>query len=168
MDFIDKIIEHEGGFVNDPFDSGGATKFGITRATLSASRGYECSAIHVEQLTLKEAKEIYKREYYANIRAYMLPAFIQYSVVDFGVNAGPKTAILILQRVLCALGKKVQIDAYIGGETASACDRVNQATLVEAYCAERISYYLSLGQTRFINGWVNRASKVRDDFYDQH
>ena len=33
---IDLIIEAEGGYVNDPNDRGGATKYGITQATLNA------------------------------------------------------------------------------------------------------------------------------------
>ena len=28
---IDSVLEHEGGYVNDPYDKGGETKFGIAK-----------------------------------------------------------------------------------------------------------------------------------------
>ena len=31
--WFDRTIEHEGGFVNDPDDKGGATNYGITQDT---------------------------------------------------------------------------------------------------------------------------------------
>ena len=34
--YINELIEREGGYVNDPKDSGGETKFGITVATARA------------------------------------------------------------------------------------------------------------------------------------
>ncbi len=49
---IDAILEREGDtYTNHPKDRGGPTKYGITRATLSAWRGVSVTAKDVKALT---------------------------------------------------------------------------------------------------------------------
>lgn len=63
---VDHLIQAEGGFVNDPKDSGGATKYGITLKTLQDFRlDATLGAKDVELLNLETAHEIYFRKYYA-------------------------------------------------------------------------------------------------------
>ena len=62
-DIIDGIIKREGGYVNNPADRGGPTKFGITLKTLKAWRGSPVTAWGVEGLGEDEAREIYESEY---------------------------------------------------------------------------------------------------------
>ena len=47
-DIIDIVIKHEGGYVNDPTDLGGETKYGITK------RFYP--DVDIKNLTEEEAK----------------------------------------------------------------------------------------------------------------
>ena len=49
-EIIEKVLEHEGGYVNDPKDLGGETKYGITK------RFYP--DIDIKNLTIEQAKEI--------------------------------------------------------------------------------------------------------------
>ena len=53
-EIIKHVLEHEGGYVNDPKDLGGETKYGITK------RFYP--DIDIKNLTIEEAKEIYKKD----------------------------------------------------------------------------------------------------------
>ena len=52
------LIGEEGGYVNDPADPGGETKFGISK------RAYP--QLDIKSLTLDQAKAIYRRDYWAS------------------------------------------------------------------------------------------------------
>ena len=58
-----EIVRREGGFVNDPDDPGGATKYGVTNHTLRALRG-RATVDDVKALTEAEAVEIFKGQYF--------------------------------------------------------------------------------------------------------
>ncbi|MBN8901820.1 MAG: hypothetical protein J0H57_12360, partial [Rhodospirillales bacterium] len=93
-------LSQEGGYVDDPRDPGGATNLGITRATLSAWRGQEVGKDEVRALPREEAVEIYRANYWLPARCGDMPAGIDLMVFDCGVNAGPRTAVRMLQRLL--------------------------------------------------------------------
>ena len=54
-EIIEKVLEHEGGYVNDKDDLGGETKYGITK------RFYP--NLDIKNLSREQAKEIYKKEF---------------------------------------------------------------------------------------------------------
>lgn len=53
---FDMVIGHEGGYVNDPNDPGGETKFGISK------RAYP--TLDIKSVTIEQAREIYLRDYW--------------------------------------------------------------------------------------------------------
>ena len=55
-DCIDKVLEHEGGYVNDPNDLGGETNFGVSKKAYPD--------LDIKNLTRDEAKEIYRKDYW--------------------------------------------------------------------------------------------------------
>ena len=57
-EIIEVVLEHEGGYVNDPKDPGGETNFGI------AKRSHP--DVDIKNLTKESAKEIYKEVYWDN------------------------------------------------------------------------------------------------------
>jgi len=68
-----EIVRREGGFVNDPDDPGGATKYGVTIHTLRALRG-RATVDDVKALTEAEAVEIFKGQYFERPKINQLPA----------------------------------------------------------------------------------------------
>ena len=64
-EIIEQVLEHEGGYVNDPKDLGGETKYGITK------RFYP--DVDIKNLTVEQAKEIYKKDYWDRNRVESLP-----------------------------------------------------------------------------------------------
>ena len=54
--YLQELIKREGGYVNNPADRGGATKFGITEAVARAS-GFKA---HMRGLLSSVAKDIYR------------------------------------------------------------------------------------------------------------
>ena len=98
---LDLMFGHEGGYVNNPKDPGGATKYGITHRTLAADRGVRSvTPAQVEALSKEEAAEIYRRSYWVQSGGDLLPVGIDFMAFDYGVNSGPAQAVKSLQRVV--------------------------------------------------------------------
>lgn len=157
---IDRIITVEGGFVNDRYDRGHATKFGITAATLGAWRGYgaPASVEEVRQLSVHEAREIFRQQYIVK------PGFSQIQddalraqLVDDAVLSGPRAAIVSLQ---AAVG--VRPDGLLGPITVAAANAAASPALQRDLAIARALRLARLvqqdpGQSRFIVGWIDRA-----------
>ena len=94
------VLVSEGGYVNNQNDPGGATKYGITIATLRNYRGRSVTVDNVRQLAADEAGQIYHRNYWAPVRGDDLPAGVDYALFDFAVNSGPRKAAETLQECL--------------------------------------------------------------------
>ncbi|WEK50298.1 MAG: glycosyl hydrolase 108 family protein [Candidatus Kaistia colombiensis] len=154
------IFGSEGGFVNNPKDPGGATKYGITAATLGAWRklGRAATPDEVKRLQLAEAAAILEGQYARSIRFDDLPAGIDYAVLDFAVNSGPGQAAKTLQRVL-----GVPADGIIGERTLQAIRAADSAKLIDAYLDARLAFLKRLKTwPTFGKGWSRRLAEVRD------
>ncbi len=159
MDSIDtiagEIVRREGGFVNDPDDPGGATKYGVTihtmrRLGLDITQDAQVDIRDVQHLSVKQAVDIFKKHYFYKPKIDQLPIPLQVSVFDMQVNAGG-TAIRLLQRLLNAFGESVSADGALGPQSIAAVGRVwGKAPdhLVDAYGIERRNYYYRLADKR--------------------
>lgn len=78
--FIDKLLKREGGYVNDPDDRGGETKYGISKKANPD--------VDIASLTIDAAKSIYKSRYWDAIGADGLPADMRELAFDAAVNHG--------------------------------------------------------------------------------
>ena len=85
-------IEREGGYVNDPHDPGGETKYGISK------RSYP--DLDIPNLKREDAEAIYRKEYWDKCKCSDLPHGIDLLTFDAAVNQGPEAAIKMLQRAL--------------------------------------------------------------------
>jgi hypothetical protein len=154
---LDVVLLQEGGFSDHPADPGGATNFGITLKTLADFREKPVTKEDVQALTKDEAKEIYRANYWNPMRCNELPRGIDLMTFDFGVNAGPRTAIKALQR---AAG--VTDDGSIGPITLAAIRAHQPASLVNRMAEERLKHYRSLATfDTFGTGWSNRNEAVK-------
>jgi len=107
-------------------------------------------------MTKTEAVEIYRANYWIPARCGDLPGGIDLMVFDFGVNAGPRTAIKCLQK---AVG--VTEDGSIGPRTLTAVHTANARDLIGTLSQLRLSYYRGLANfERFGRGWTNRTEQV--------
>ena len=108
-DIASEIVAREGGFVNDPDDPGGATKYGVTIHTmrnlgLDLDQDGDVDTQDVKLLTVRQATDIFVKHYFERPRIDLLPADLQASVFDMYVNAGGN-AIKILQRLVADFGE---------------------------------------------------------------
>ncbi len=144
---FDKLIDHEGGYVNDRRDPGGETKFGISK------RAYP--DIDIAGLTLEDAKAIYKRDYWQRARCDELPAAVAFQVFDTAVNSGIGQSIRFLQR---AVG--VADDGLVGQLTLNAVRRLDPEVVVARFNGQRLDFMTKLsGWDVFGKGWARRVAK---------
>lgn len=162
-DIITAILNHEGGYVNNPKDRGGETNYGITIETLSEWRKRPVNAAEVKALTLAEAKQIYLALYIER------PGFdkiwnghLRHLVVDSGVQHGQKRVTQWLQGLL-----GVTVDGKLGPKTAAAINGEDAGRLFNRLLARRIRFYGTLitslpSQAVFAAGWMKRAGSFLD------
>ena len=143
---FDRIIGHEGGYVNNPSDPGGETNWGISK------RSYP--AVDIKNLTRDGAKEIYRVDFWNRISADDLPDGVAYQLFDFAVNSGIETAVRYFQR---ALG--VGDDGYFGPVSLAAVAVTTESDMIMRLNAERLEF-----MTKLVNwpnasrGWARRIA----------
>ena len=152
-EIIEKVLEHEGGYVNDPTDLGGETKYGITK------RFYP--DVDIKNLTIEQAKEIYKKDYWDKNKVESLPQNLWHIYFDMCVNMGKRTAVKVLQRAANNRGKDLEVDGGLGPKTIEALNGVE----LDRVRAFRVKYYVDLittkpEQEKFYLGWFRRALEV--------
>ena len=81
------VVGEEGGYVNNPADPGGETKYGISK------RAYP--AVDIANLTLDQAKAIYKRDYWDKMSLDAQPYDHALCLFDCAVNQGVARATAI-------------------------------------------------------------------------
>ena len=103
--YLEAIINREGGYVNHLSDHGHATKFGITEA-VARSQGYQGN---MQNLPLAVAKSIYKKQYWFEPQFDQIneisPAIAE-ELLDTAINCGVNFAKPLLQRALNLLNKQ--------------------------------------------------------------
>ena len=177
-DIAAEIVAREGGYVNDPDDPGGPTKYGVTihtmrRLGLDLNGDGRIDATDVQQLDRAQAVTIFVEHYYHRPRIDRLPQVFQASVFDMYVNAGAN-AVRILQRLLVDMRIPVAVDGVIGPQTIAAATRAAGAApdhLADAYGIARRNYYYDLADRRPASrkyarrrdggkgGWITRAEE---------
>lgn len=183
-DIAAEIVQREGGYVNDPDDPGGPTKYGVTihtmrRLGLDLNGDGRIDATDVQQLDRAQAVTIFVEHYYHRPRIDRLPQVIQASVFDIYVNAGAN-AVRILQSLLVDMRIPVAVDGVIGPQTIAAATRAAGAApdhLADAYGIARRNYYYELADRRPASrkyarrrdggkgGWITRAEEFISSRY---
>lgn len=176
--YIAELIEREGEYDNDPSDSGGETRWGITKAVARAY-GYQGE---MRDLPVSVASEIYLRRYWTDpgfARVQVIAPGLAECLLDYGVLTGQETAAAHLQRALNHFNRQgtdyadVKTDGRIGTLTLAALAGFKAkrgaaglevlSDLVESM--HRV-YLVELTERRqkdekFAYGWQDRAGKTR-------
>lgn len=144
--FIERVLSHEGGYVNDPRDPGGETKFGIARRSFPH--------LDIKNLTRNDAKAIYRVNFWDAVHGDELPRQFAFQALDAAVNHGIGNAVRWMQR---AIG--VADDGHIGPVTLAKVKRHDPADLVLLFNAERLEFYAKLSTfDAFGRGWTRRVA----------
>jgi lysozyme family protein len=160
----------EGGEVNDPNDSGGWTKYGVTFKTFQGSARLA--------LVLDGTEENFKK-----MNKVMASAFIPFFGKQYKVDNISNTKIAnyaldcvwgsgsygigILQRAINNTGYTpvLKDDNILGNKTFAAIDSVDPKKLLKEFYKERVKFYENLVKKRpkdkiFLKGWKRRAASL--------
>lgn len=157
-----KVIEFEGGYVNNPSDAGGKTKFGITEKTAKKC-GYQGN---IKDLTKQQAKNIYYN-YYWNNHDYNQVDYesIAIELFEQAVNLGPTKANFNLQHSYNLLNKKqLAEDGIIGVRTLAAVNEYSDPkSLLKLLNLLQGKQYINIcehdqSKKIFLRGWLKRVS----------
>lgn len=147
---FDELLANEGGYVDNPNDPGGATKYGVTERVARA-HGYQGD---MHDLSVDDAKAIAKAAYWDAVKADLLPSPLDFQVFDAGYNSGPSQAIKWLQ---AAVG--VPQDGILGPNTMAAAASFPVMSVVARFNANRLTFLTTLPTwTSFGKGWARRIA----------
>lgn len=154
------VLESEGGNDDDPDDPGGRTSRGITQREYNAY--CEMAGLpHGDVWHAPDAviHDIYHRSYWLPYGP-ILPPGVDYEFVDEAINAGPHTAVEMLQVGLGFTGKDV--DGHLGVVTSAALAKAKPADLIKSMAAYRVHYYKLIEMRRpvlrkYDKGWMSRV-----------
>ena len=153
------VLKNEGGHSNSDLDAGGETNYGIAS---NFNPG-----VDVKKLSLNEAKNIYKKNYWDVGRYGEIPnRVIAIKTFDNCVMMGEKQAGIILQRAIIACGHQIVVDGEIGEQTFEAIKAIkNHEGLLWALRAETINFFHQLvkskpNQSIFLMGWIARVFRT--------
>jgi lysozyme family protein len=153
-----RLLLHEGGYSNHPQDPGGPTNFGITIADYRKYLKPGASADDVRAMKLDEAKGIYRAKYWSALRCDELPAGIDDSIFDYGVNSGIGRAGKVLRRVI-GMSDTTWI---VTDDVICEVDRRDSKKVIAAINDERLRFLQSLPTWPiFGKGWSQRVDDVR-------
>lgn len=143
---INRVLGHEGGYVNNPKDPGGETNWGISK------RSYP--NVSISTLTRNQAVAIYYRDFWLKAHCEELSDGAGYQLVDSAVNSGISQSIRFMQR---ALG--VAEDGVYGPVTLEAMRKNTETDFIMLFLAERLDFMTKLkGWETFGRGWARRIA----------
>jgi lysozyme family protein len=145
---IEIILRLEAGYSNDSNDPGGETKWGISKRAFPH--------INIKDLSVDEARLIYKQQYWDKLRLSEMPDEVRLAVFDCAVNQGPQRAILLCQK---ALG--IKADGVVGPVTIAAFGGVPARAFLTNYLTKRFDAYIQNPQwSVFGRGWMKRLLEI--------
>ncbi|MBL3601609.1 MAG: peptidoglycan-binding protein [gamma proteobacterium endosymbiont of Lamellibrachia anaximandri] len=154
---VTHLLEIEGGYVNDPADPGGETKFGISK------RSYP--DLDIQNLTSDQARSIYHRDYWQYIHCGKLPGPLAFVLFDAAVNHGPFKGVILLQQSL-----HVRADGINGPKTQAAAHHADIDETLLDFLSRRARFYTDIvtadsARARFLTGWLKRLFRLSRAIY---
>lgn len=167
---VEKTLGHEGGYSNNPKDSGGETMWGIT---IDNARRFGYAGA-MREMPRDVAIQIYIKKYLKAPRIAEinpLSSGVCFEVYDTGVNCGPAKAVEFLQKALNSLNREgkdfpdMTVDGQLGDKTIAALATFirlrkleGEMVLLKILNVLQGAFYISLAERRmkdeaFIFGW---------------
>jgi lysozyme family protein len=171
---LSKVLSHEGGYVNDPDDSGGETYKGISRKSHSTWPGWSIidqnktktnfpKLLEANKMLQKLVEQFYFDTFWTPLKADEIQNQTSAeSVFDFAVNVGIRTATRVVQYIV---GTKS--DGIMGEKTLSKINSIDFGYFQAVLTVAKLKYYVFIIRKRptskkFLLGWLSRSLSFND------
>ena len=175
------VLHHEGGFVDDRDDPGGATDFGISLRFLKTvledadedgfadgdiDRDGDIDIDDIRSLDLSDVADLYEKKFWKKAKCDKINSeMIATKVFDMAVNMGPAQAWKLTQRACNTLGQTLTVDGKAGTKTLAAVNSLLERDfmLMTNVRREQDKFYANLiikkpTLEKFSLGWRRRAA----------
>lgn len=155
------ILKWEGGFVNDPNDSGGATNKGVTLATFRKYKGASATVDELKAITDDDWDAIFKQMYWDKFKADEIASqCVANLCVDWYWMSGTKV-IKYVQRLIGTTE-----DGIVGKQTLARLNAKGDGLVLDIYNYRKDFYHRIVAsrpnQKRFLRGWLNRLNALME------
>ena len=162
-------LKHEGGYVNDSDDSGGETKYGITKIFYDEYKNKVPGTLSptIKGLTLEDAKKLYKAQWDRYNLGYVRDKRKALLLHDYMINSNARGVAKRLQAILNSRGYNLKIDGDIGKKTLEAINDIDFGKFAIDLQTDRRDWYDGIvdgdsTQIHNIKGWINRLNSLSD------
>lgn len=166
---FEKVLQHEGGYVNDPNDPGGETYKGVSRKIWSSWAGWTNvdmarrlagfpANLEKDGDLQQKIQDFYRVNYWDKLNGSNIEAEeVASSIFDFAVNAGVQTSASLAQMIIGA-----KADGVIGDDTLQKLNAFDVDHFLAAFITAKIARYVTIVKKRptsrkYFYGWVCRA-----------
>lgn len=162
------LFQNEGGarYVDNPYDSGGPTKYGVTQKAYESYLGRGVTPWVIASLSEIDAKTFYFARYWSPLQCdRVMDPGIAIALFDTGVLYGVGMSAVLAQKALNSLGFHLKVDAVLGDESVTALNAVDRRAFLREFfqfILLRIDTVCKLDpkNERFRRGWRNRADRL--------
>jgi len=164
-----KMLIHEGGYVNDPEDQGGETYKGISRTMHNQWPGWAIidnfknkfgfpATLDLSVELQNHVELFYRSNFWSPLNAdHISNQVIANSIFDFSVNAGIITSVRLAQSIV-----GVKADGIIGELTIKNLNSLDFGYFLPAFTVGKMSHYIAIIKKRpankkYLYGWIIRA-----------
>ena len=156
---VKEVIKNEGGYVNDPVDPGGETKYGISKRSFPH--------LDIKNLTIEDAMAIYYEGYYDKYHLDRIKDLkLRYKIFDLSVNVGPGRACHFVSNALDDVGGSgVPLNGTISLGMIESINSVDPNFFLQFLIKEATNFYLAIIESKpkmkkYEKGWLRRAEHV--------
>jgi len=166
---LDATLQSEGGYVNDPQDSGGETYRGVARKYHSKWEGWIRvdllkqqanfpKSLDSDEVLQQQIAKFYEINFWDKLQGDRIDdQEVANSIFDFGVNAGVRMSAKLAQ-----LSVGATADGVIGPKTLALLNAQDRTKFLSLFTVSKISRYVALCEKnpknrKFFYGWVRRA-----------
>jgi lysozyme family protein len=151
---IQKTLVHEGGYVNNPNDKGGPTKYGITQADMPG--------VDMSTISQIEAIAYYREHYWKDLYSQINSQLVAEKLFDMGVLMGVGTAVKLLQ-VTIKNRMMIVPDGVFGPQTLADVNLQRSDELLSCYRVTLLNHAVNIAganpkDSEFIQGWITRIN----------
>jgi len=143
-------LQHEGGYVDDPADPGGATNMGVTQADMPG--------VNMRDLTPAQAIAYYEENYWKPLYSQISDQLVANKLFDMGVLDGVGTAVRILQQAIPI----TPADGGFGPNTLAAVNAADSGLLQRfkngLLAREEQVAAAHPAEEKFLDGWKTRVN----------